>query len=284
MKQTLKSLIIQALECLQKNNVDTSIFEIKVMLADLLGLEVSQIRASDMELPDDKENQFWQMIEKRKKHTPVDKIIGHRGFYKYDFIVDTNVLSPRPETEILLEEALDLCTRQQIQNVLELGVGSGCIITSILSEKNINGVGIDISSLALDVARQNAKKLGVDNRLKLMQGNWFSSDFTSMFTEKFDLIVSNPPYIPTAEIATLDVEVKSYDPIMALDGGIDGLDAYRQIAKIAPQLLQNGGHIMLEVGENQAEAVVNIFELQNFKSEKIVSDLSCIKRCVILKK
>lgn len=284
MKQTLKSLIIQALECLQKNNVDTSIFEIKVMLADLLDMEVSQIRVSDMELSDDKENQFWQMIEKRKKHTPVDKIIGHRGFYKYDFIVDTNVLSPRPDTEILLEEALDACDKQPIKNILELGVGSGCIITSILSEKSVRGTGVDVSSEALNIASQNAKRLGVENRLKLIQGDWFSSDFISLFAGKFDLIVSNPPYIPTEEIAKLDVEVKSYDPIMALDGGIDGLDAYRQIAKIAPQLLNVNGYIMLEVGENQAEDVAVIFENRDFRLEKIKQDLSGIKRCVILKK
>ncbi|MBE6444983.1 MAG: peptide chain release factor N(5)-glutamine methyltransferase [Alphaproteobacteria bacterium] len=284
MKHSSNSLISQALEYLRKNNVDTYVFEIKIMLADLLNMEVSQIKISDLEVSDDNKKQFWQMIEKRKNHFPVDKIIGHRGFYKYNFIVDTNVLSPRPDTEILLEETLKICDKTQVQNILELGVGSGCVITSVLAEKDIMGVGVDISSAALSIAQQNAQNLGVEGRLRFIHGDWFSSDFTLLFTNKFDLIVSNPPYIPTGEIGKLDAEVKDYDPIVALDGGVDGLDAYRQIATISPKLLNNNGYIVLEVGENQAEDVINIFEYNKFKLYKIVQDLSGIKRCVILKK
>ena len=265
--------------------VETSAYEIKLLLAHALDTTVADLMFYSHNISQAQKNKFEQMIQARLKHMPADKIIGSRGFYKYDFFVNCDVLSPRPDTEILLEEALSIIKENDCKQVLELGVGSGCVISSILAEnKSLQGFGIDISQAALDVARKNAISLGVENRLKLQQKDWFANDFISIFANKFDIIVSNPPYIPTNEISSLDEEVKNFDPLYALDGGEDGLDSYRQIAIISSHLLEDGGYIVIEVGEGQAGDVVIIFKKQNFMCEKIVSDLSGTKRCIVLKK
>ena len=230
----------------------------------------------------EQEKAIIKCMERRIKHEPLDKIIGKREFYKSTFIVDNNVLSPRADTEILVESALDFIPKDSDFSVLDLGTGSGCIILSLLQERaNIKATAVDISPDALNIAQKNAINLGQDKRLEFINKSWTENDF---ITSEFDMIVSNPPYIPSADISSLEIEVKSYDPIKALDGGMDGLDCYRQIAKVAPLLLKDNGYILLEVGYNQAEMVANIFIEQKLTLVKIVQDLSGINRCVILKK
>ena len=221
------------------------------------------------------------MLARRLNHEPLDKIIGKRGFYKYEFKVNSQVLSPRPDTEILVERAISLIDKDKNNQVLDLGTGSGCIVLSILKDcPKVMATAVDISSKSLEIARQNALELEVDNRVEFIEGSWNDIQFTS----QYDVIVSNPPYIPTKEIDMLDVEVKRYDPMHALDGGEDGLDCYRQIAKISYDLLKKDGYIFLEVGYNQAELVNEIFKQNKFIPYEIVKDLSSINRCVILKK
>ncbi|MBQ2884736.1 MAG: peptide chain release factor N(5)-glutamine methyltransferase [Alphaproteobacteria bacterium] len=221
-------------------------------------------------------------INRRINHEPLDKILGYKEFYKYTFQVDNNVLSPRPDTEILLEKALSFIDDDANSSVLDLGTGSGCILLSILKEKiKAQGVGVDISIDALQFAKKNAQHLKVQERVEFINKSWEEKDFVNT---QFDIIVSNPPYIPTNEIETLDIEVKKYDPITALEGGVDGLKCYRDIAKITPLILKTGGYILLEVGYNQATDVANIFEKEGLKIVEIVQDLSGINRCVILKK
>ena len=281
----IKQMLSDAHQELVTHNVETSSYELKLMLAHVLKTTVAELSLYSHDISQAQQSQFEQMIQSRIKHMPADKIIGIRGFYKYDFLVNTDVLSPRPDTEILLEEALSIIQEKGHTRVLELGVGSGCVITSILAEnKRLQGYGVDISQPALDVAKKNASWLKVEDRLNLYQKDWFDKDFVNIFENKFNIIVSNPPYIPSKEIAALDEEVKNYDPLYALDGGEDGLKSYRQIAIIAPYLLESDGYILLEVGEGQAEDVIAIFEKQNFKCEKIVADLSGINRCIVLKK
>ena len=221
------------------------------------------------------------MLAKRLAHEPLDKIIGKREFYKYEFKVNSQVLSPRPDTEILVESAISLINKDKDIQVLDLGTGSGCIVLSILKDcPNTIATAVDISSKSLEIASQNASKLEVGDRVTFIEGSWNDIEFTS----QYDVIVSNPPYIPTSEIDELDLEVKKYDPMHALDGGEDGLDCYRQIAEITYNLLKDDGYILLEVGYNQAEIVNDIFVKNNFVPYKIIKDLSGINRCVILKK
>lgn len=262
-------------------------YEIRILLSDVLGVEPAALMFGEVELNETQEKKFHEFLEKRKHHMPIDKILGHRGFYKYDFKVSKDVLTPRPDTEILVEAAIEKIKEKKLESgkVLELGVGSGCIICSVLAEFSaLKGVGIDISAQALAIANENAKELGVEKRLDLCLGNWFDKDFLSLVGKEYDILLSNPPYIKSKEIKTLDEEVKQYDPLMALDGGQDGLESYRQIAMLAPSLVKNGGYVFLEVGENQAKDVCRIFNTAGFVTEEIRKDLSAIERCVILKK
>lgn len=229
----------------------------------------------------DEEDNIIKAIERRINHEPLDKIIGYKEFYKYTFQVDENVLSPRPDTEILLERALDLISDDKECTVVDLGTGSGCILLSILKEKTkTKGIGVDISMQALKKAKENSQILEVEDRVVFVNKSWEEKDFIK---DKADIIVTNPPYIPSNEITTLDVEVKKYDPITALDGGDDGLKCYRDIATITPSILKTNGYILLEVGYNQAEDVAKIFQEKGMELVEIVKDLSGIKRCVILK-
>ncbi|MDD4557294.1 MAG: peptide chain release factor N(5)-glutamine methyltransferase [Alphaproteobacteria bacterium] len=229
-----------------------------------------------------------ELLEKRcVKHMPLCKIVGQKGFYKYDFIVSENVLSPRADTEILVEKAIDYLNSKKLSKpkILELGLGSGCILFSILADvKCAVGVGLDISEKALAIASQNLNLLGLKKRAKLLQGSWFDEKCLEEEFETFDVIVSNPPYIPSADVLELDTEVKDYDPLIALDGGEDGLRDYRKIAEVSKKLLKPDGYIFLEIGINQAQDVIKIFENQLFKLVEVVKDLARIERCIILKK
>ena len=182
----------------------------------------------------------------------------------------------------MVEEALGFIDENKEYKIADFGTGSGCILLSILKERNnLKGIGIDISSKALEVANYNAKMLGVLDRVTFFNLGW--SDF-SCKNEEFDFIVSNPPYIPYKEFLELEKGVKDFDPEIALVGGEDGLDCYREIAIITPKILKKDGYIFLEVGYNQAEDVAKIFCNQGFELVKISKDLADINRCVIFKK
>ncbi len=222
------------------------------------------------------------MLQRRITHEPLDKIIGQREFYKSVFKVNKNVLSPRADTEILVESALELIPQEQDFHILDLGTGSGCILLSLLKERsNCKGTGVDASKEALDIAKENMQNLHLTSQATFLYKSWTDENFV---TETFDMIVSNPPYIPTKEIEMLEKDVKDYDPLSALDGGEDGLECYRQIAKVTPLILKPNGYILLEVGYNQAKAVADIFMAHGLTLAKVIPDLSNINRCVILKK
>jgi len=233
-------------------------------------------------ITDNQKQAINSMLRRRCNHEPLDKIIGKKEFYKSVFKVNQNVLSPRPDTEILVERALNLIPSDTSYKILDLGTGSGCILLSLLKEKTLSlGVGVDVSKKALDIAKENAKLLGVSSRTEFINKSWNDVELKA---EEFDMIVSNPPYIESDEINCLDEEVKTYDPIVALDGGKDGLDCYREIADKAPKWLKKNGYILLEVGYNQAEQVKDIFKDSTLKFIDFAKDLSEIKRCIILKK
>lgn len=233
------------------------------------------------ELTDYQKNILEQLIKRRLDHEPLDKIIGQRDFYKYNFIVNKNVLTPRPDSEILVEAAADLIKQYQLSTILDLGVGSGCLLLSLLADfPNLYGMGVDISSSALKVAQENACRLNVAQRVKLWVFDYLKDDLN----QHFDLIIANPPYIPTEEINKLDPEVKNYDPWQALDGGIDGLKYYRYLSKNAQNWLIKNGYLVLEVGFGQADEVKAIFTAKNWQHIKTLKDLNGINRCIILKK
>lgn len=255
--------------------------EARMIFAFLLNQSQSEVGTNSI-LSVEQQALLSKILQRRQNREPLDKILGYRDFYKHSFIVDNNVLSPRPDSEILVEEAIKLAASEKATSILEFGVGSGCLILSILSDcPQLKGYGIDKSEKALSIAQKNAECLNLLTRITLKQGDYFSP---LDINEKFSLIISNPPYISSGDIASLDSEVKNFDPLMALDGGADGLDHYRRLAVISKPLLRENGHILLEIGQGQEDDVCNIFAAKGFTTQKIVCDLSGIQRCIIFKK
>ena len=196
-----------------------------------------------------------------------------------------DVLSPRPDTERWVEEAVLYAQSYKSKNVLDLGTGSGCIILTLLAQNlQMTGVGVDISPNALQIAKINSQKLAVENRIKFICKSWFDGDFCQLFAEKFDIITSNPPYIPTLQIFELDVGVKEYDPLLALDGGPDGLKDYRVLAQKCPDLLSEDGVVFVEIGQGQENDVINIFNQNGLILTRQIVDYGNIIRCLVFKK
>ena len=279
----MNNLFLQAVQTLAEAQIENPRLETRLIFASVLHCYPSEI-FQDISLTSPEIEKINDMLKQRIKHKPLDKILGHREFYKYDFIVNEDVLSPRPDTEILVEAALEILHNISNAKILDLGCGSGCIIETLLKEiPSASGCAVDISANALKIAQKNADNLAVNEHLNFINANWFTDDFTAQIGKKFDMIVSNPPYIPSADIAVLDTEVKDYDPLLALDGGQSGFESYKRIAQIAPKLLNNGGYILLEAGYGQAKQIANIFITQGFDLLKIVNDLSDIERCVVLR-
>lgn len=268
-----------------KGEVASPRLETRMILGHILSRESNDISPEEYELDEEQFSELRDIISKRLSKYPLDKLLGEKDFYKYRFKVSEDVLSPRPDTEVLVEAAVRLVSEQKLQTVLDMGTGSGCIILSLLAEfENLTGAAIDISEKALEIAKENARRLGISNRIKFYHQSWFNEKLEQVLGERYDMVVSNPPYIATSEIDWLERDVKDHDPRLALDGGDDGYKHYRQIAKAAYGLLKQGGYILLEGGINQAEEIRKIFENKNFEHKETCMDLAGIKRCIILKK
>ncbi len=223
---------------------------------------------------------YLELINRRRNHEPVAKIIGSKAFWLNDFIVNNHTLDPRPDSEVIINQALKILTnKDESYRFLDLGTGTGCLLLSLLQEfKNATGVAVDISAQALEVTQLNVELLKMQDRVTLLQQNWGDS-----LTEKFDLIVSNPPYIPRDDITYLEKDVKLYDPILALDGGIDGLDPYRYLAKQIFLLLKPQAYAILEFGYGQSESIKQIFLQEGYKVEMILLDLAGIQRAIVIR-
>ncbi len=271
-------------EILRKNRIESPRLEARILAGFVLNKEYSIISGFE-ELSADEQEKISLLAQKRIAGCPIDKIIGKKSFYKSDFFVDENVLSPRPDTEILVESAIEIAQKNDFSSVVDLGTGSGCILLSVLQDcPNLHGLGIDASQDALKTAEKNMKSLNLTDRATLLHLSWNNVDFAQKIGKKFDMIVSNPPYIPESDAASLAKEVINFDPKEALFAGSDGLKDYRAIAKVAPNILNDGGYILLEAGIHQAEEIEKIFETAGFVWQKTVNDLASIPRCVILKK
>ena len=259
--------------------------ESRMILCHVLNISEQELILYDDDISTRQADEIWRIVAQRCAHKPLCKILGHKEFYKYDFCVSEDVLSPRPDTEILVEKAIELAQKHQLKNMIDFGLGSGCILLSVLAEnQSLRGTGVDISDKALVVAQKNAERLNVANRCRFVRASWMQKDITETLSEKYDLFVSNPPYIPSEDIKNLDVEVKDHDPLLALDGGQDGLRDYRRLSEIATELLNPKGFILLEVGINQSQQVSAIFEQRGFICLEILSDLGGIERCIVLQK
>ena len=257
--------------------------EARLLIANAANIDSNDV-TSATNLTSEEKSKLNFMIAERKNHKPLDKIIGVKGFYCHNFYTSEDVLSPRPDTEILVEEAVKIIKEKNLTTLLDLGTGSGCIMLSILAQcEQVSSTAVDISEKALKVAKKNADNLGLSARCKFVNGSWFDDIFLSMLETKYDIIVSNPPYIPTDDINTLEPEVKNFDPMLALDGGTDGLDSYKQIAKIAKEKISDNGYVLIEAGIHQERDIVNIFTSQGLTHISSINDLNAIPRCIVFK-
>ncbi len=281
MNNLLQNLTNVGKKILTESGVNDAINEAKIIIKKTLKrTELEFITYPNQEITSKQRKLILRNLIERTKGRPISKIFGFKEFFSNEFVVNKNVLDPRPETELLVELAIKefFELRERKVSLLELGVGSGCVIISILlsiKKNKVSALGVDISDKALSVADKNIKKFKLEKSLKLKKSDWFSN-----VRGKFDIIVSNPPYVRTSEIEKLDKEVKLYDPFIALNGGLRGLGCFEKIAREAKCHLQENGIILLEIGFGQINSVKKIFEKMGYKTFLKEKDLQGIIRVV----
>jgi release factor glutamine methyltransferase len=274
--------IQKSAEFLAKKAVDSPRLQAELLLAQVVQMPRMKLYLNfERALSPTETNQLREMVQRRGKREPLQHILGSTSFCGLEIAVNRHVLIPRPETELLAETGWNFlsCTQSQPPTALDFGTGSGCIAIALAVKCPSAKIhAIDVSQEALTLAGANAEHHQVTGRIQLEESNGLTTFDRSL---RFDLVISNPPYIPSAEINSLEPEVRDYDPRQALDGGADGLDFYRKLAVEAPAHLQPGGKIMLEFGEGQAESIKEIFEKQKWIVEAIIEDYTRRPRILI---
>lgn len=276
---TRSEALMHATARLAEAQVETPALDAKRLLLDVEKLDAAALTASP-DAPMTAIEAYDSLVSRRCQREPVSKILGYRDFWKHRFIVSEDVLDPRPDTETLIEAALDIAVRDRPIRIVDLGTGSGCILLTLLDElPNATGVGVDISETALAVAKCNAEALGLEHRAEFIVSDWFSA-----LDETFDLVVSNPPYISTTEKDGLAPEVSIWDPEAALFAGMDGLQAYRKIASGLATVLKPNGTALLEIGFGQGQPVTDLIESAGFRRVSSHCDLGGVERCLVMRR
>lgn len=267
-----------ATELLQRNGIEEARREAGSLLAFALKKDKTFLIAHDNYVLSEKETSvFKEVVARRASREPFQYITGKQEFWGLDFIVTPDVLIPRPETEIIVENAIEFLKDKEFPTFCEVGIGSGCISVSILHEmKAANAVGLDISEKALQIAQMNAEKHEVEERLQLK----LSDVFSGLEEEKFILIVSNPPYIPSQEIFNLQPEVRDFEPLNALTDGENGLSIIEKIVKQVPVFLEPDGVLLMEIGFSQSSDVESLFNSEIWHPVEFLYDLQEIPRTV----
>ncbi|MDB5540377.1 MAG: Release factor glutamine methyltransferase [Devosia sp.] len=264
----------------RRAGIDTAELDARLFAEAAFGMDrLELVNREREEVPAKQLAALQDFADRRLKGEPVVRILGEKEFWGLGFKLNAATLVPRPETELLVERGLEVIGALDKARVLDLGTGTGCIPIALLTEySDVTAVAIDLSAEALEMARYNANRHGVGGRLKTLRGSWFDPLEPG---ERFDLITSNPPYIESAEIAGLMPEVREHDPRLALDGGPDGLAAYRAIAAEAGLFLAPEGVLLLEIGSSQAAAVSDIFIGAGFTQVEVLRDLAAHDRMIV---
>ncbi|MFL2884996.1 MAG: peptide chain release factor N(5)-glutamine methyltransferase [Candidatus Pelagibacter sp.] len=270
--------IKEACKELKNNQIESALLDSELLLSTVIKKDRKFILLNlDRELDQNDQDNFKNLILKRSRGKPLAYLTGTKSFWKYDFKVNEKVLIPRPDTEIIIEQVLKIYKNKDYINFLEVGVGSGCIALSMLKEKRFFfGTGIDLSQDCIEICRYNAKKLDVNNRIKLLK-----SDVDNLIFRKYDLVISNPPYIKKFDLNKLNREVIDYEPKMALDGGLEGLSVIRKVIKKSSELIKTHGKLILEIGHDQKELVKKMLKDNNFYVNRTLKDLAKNDRCII---
>ena len=276
-----RKLFAKAFDLLKSSGIENVEYDIKAILTDTFGLDLNKfILDMDNEFASDKdlEAKYLSRIEKRKKHIPLQYIINKQNFYGLDFYVDESVLIPRYDTENIVDRIVKDCKENKCLSVLDLCTGSGCIAVSLKKSGFERVYAADVSDKALAVAKYNAKLNDAD--IIFLQGDLYENFPKEI---RFDIIVSNPPYISTDEIARLEKQVREFEPKLALDGGRDGLDFYKKIINLSKDFLNNKGRLYLEIGYDQSKDVVDLAKKEGYDNIVIIKDLSGRDRGISMK-
>ncbi len=273
----ISNLLTTGSKILKINNIKTNDLDAELILAELLGDQrESLLINSEKKVSREIVNNFNKLITRRSKKEPIAYILNKREFWSKNFFVNRNVLIPRPETELLCEQIVKIFKNKSF-NFLDIGTGTGCVLLSILIEiKNARGIGLDISKKALEVAKKNANQLNLNSRAKFL-----IRSLDDLYGYKFDLVVSNPPYIKSIEIKNLQEDVRKFEPKIALDGGKEGLDVIKKVIYKSKTILKKFSLLALEIGYKQHYKVSQISKTQGFKEELLVKDYQNNVRCII---
>ena len=276
-----RNTINKAVAILESNSIKNANFDAELLFSTSLNVSREKILLNLEKTIDYCEvKKYFNLINRRIKKEPLSQIVGKKSFWRNEFQVNRHVLTPRNETEFLVEEILKIYKKKTHLSILDVGVGSGCIIISLLKEKQKwVGTGVDISKLAIKIAKNNAKIQQVENRIRFIK-----SDIDKFSSSKYDLIVSNPPYINKIGYNNLDLGIKGFEPLIALYGGVDGLKIIEKIIIKSKIILKKNGMLMMEIGLGQQYKVIEILKNNGFYVSKIIKDSQKIKRCLIAKK
>ena len=272
------SAVIEGANVLKDKSILSAQLDTEILLAKALNKNREYIILNhDRVLNNKNLENFKKLVHERATRKPIAYLLNKKFFWKNEFYVNENTLIPRPDTEIVIEQTLKATKNKHHLRILDIGVGSGCILLSILKEKkNFYGTGIHISKNSLEISRFNAKKLIVDERVK-----FYKSDVDKFALGKYDLIVSNPPYIKKSDFKYLESDVFKFEPKLALDGGLDGLSVMRKVINKASQLLKKNGKFILEIGFDQKSKVIKLLNNKGFYINSSVKDLANNDRCIV---
>ena len=274
----IEATLIKGTEILKKNKIPNPQLDCEILLSNLINKDKKYIILNSKKILNQKKTKkFKDLIERRKKGEPIAYLINKKDFWKDEFFVNKSVLIPRPDTELIIEQVLKIYSKDSQIQFLDIGTGSGCILLSILKERpNFYGTGIDISKKSINVSKFNAKKLDLMNRVK-----FFNSSIDNFKIGKYDIIVSNPPYIELLNLKYLEKDVVNFEPKLALNGGFDGFSKIRKVINKASNLIKKNGKFILEIGFNQKNKVKEILKSKGFYINKTLKDYGNNDRCII---
>jgi len=274
----IENILNEGTIILQKNEISNPQLDSEILLSNSIKRDKKHIILNPKELLNSKQSEkFRSLIERRKKGEPIAYLINKKEFWKDEFFVNKDVLIPRPDTELIIEQVLKIYSKDVQLQVLDIGTGSGCILLSILKERpNFYGTGIDISKKSINISKFNAKQLNLMNRVK-----FFHSSVDNFKIGKYDIIVSNPPYIESLNLKYLEKDVVNFEPKLALSGGLDGFLKIRKVINKAAILIKKNGKFILEIGFNQKNKVIKILKEEGFYVNKAIKDYGNNDRCII---
>ena len=274
----IQSAIIEGTNILKSKYIQTAQLDTEILMSKALGKNRKYvILNNNKDLSHENLRYFKKLIKERTSRKPIAYLINNKFFWKDEFFVTSDTLIPRPDTELAIEQVLKLTKYKNKMSILDIGVGSGCILLSVLKErKNFYGTGIDISKNCLNISKINAKNLKVDARTR-----FFKTDVDKFAQGKYDLIVSNPPYINKHDLKYLERDVAEYEPKLALDGGLDGLSEIRKVIIKSSELIKKKGKFILEIGFDQKNKVINLLKKEGFYINSTLKDLAKNDRCIV---